>query len=176
MQSAKNSMRMRPARRLTLTFAQKASRSGSMGSRRITKVTSICADRSHDRRTHAFFYRGGGRQTELLLVWRLEFRHRRPCRAGFSSSGCGVHAQFESPPRCLRPCRGRGRRRHRRRLSSAFHRHIEAETTAPGRAGIVPVNAGQAWITGTHQHMLDPTNPYPGGYRLSDTWPMSPRS
>jgi proline racemase len=26
-------------------------------------------------------------------------------------------------------------------------------------------------VTGTHQHMLDPTDPWPGGYRLSDTWP-----
>ena len=31
---------------------------------------------------------------------------------------------------------------------------------------------GRAWITGTHQHMLDPADPCPAGYRLSDTWPM----
>jgi proline racemase len=29
---------------------------------------------------------------------------------------------------------------------------------------VVPVISGQAWITGTHQHMLDPTDPYPSGY------------
>ena len=39
------------------------------------------------------------------------------------------------------------------------------------RPAIVPVIAGQAWITGVHQHMLDPTDPWPQGYRLSDTWP-----
>ncbi|MDB5537787.1 MAG: Proline racemase, partial [Devosia sp.] len=25
------------------------------------------------------------------------------------------------------------------------------------------------------QHMLDPMDPYPTGYRLSDTWPMEGR-
>ncbi len=29
---------------------------------------------------------------------------------------------------------------------------------------------GRAWKTGTHQHMLDSDDPWPGGYRLSDTW------
>jgi proline racemase len=31
--------------------------------------------------------------------------------------------------------------------------------------------SGRAWITGTHQHMLDPDDPWPEGMRLSDTWP-----
>ena len=35
---------------------------------------------------------------------------------------------------------------------------------------ILPEISGRAWITGTHQHMLDPSDPWPGGYRISDTW------
>ncbi len=57
-------------------------------------------------------------------------------------------------------------------IGSTFRCHIEAETTVGGRPAVTPVISGQAWITGIHQHMLDPTDPYPGGYRLSDTWPM----
>ncbi|HIL44707.1 MAG TPA: hypothetical protein EYG37_00600, partial [Candidatus Thioglobus sp.] len=30
----------------------------------------------------------------------------------------------------------------------------------------------RAWITGTHQLMLDSDDPWPEGYRLTDTWPM----
>ena len=30
---------------------------------------------------------------------------------------------------------------------------------------------GRAWITGTHQLMCDPDDPWPSGYRLTDTWP-----
>ena len=45
------------------------------------------------------------------------------------------------------------------------------ETKIAGRPAIVPVISGRAWITGTHQHMLDPSDPWPAGYRLADTWP-----
>ena len=38
------------------------------------------------------------------------------------------------------------------------------------RRAITPRITGQAWITGFHQHTLDPTDPWPRGYRLSDTW------
>jgi trans-L-3-hydroxyproline dehydratase len=37
--------------------------------------------------------------------------------------------------------------------------------------GIRPEIAGRAWITGIHQHILAPDDPWPEGYRLSDTWP-----
>ena len=57
-------------------------------------------------------------------------------------------------------------------IGSEFDCRIDAEVSIGTQRGIVPVIAGSAWITGTHQHTLDPTDPYPQGYRLSDTWPM----
>jgi len=56
-------------------------------------------------------------------------------------------------------------------IGSTFDCAIEAETTVGGRAAIIPSVASRAWITGVHQHMLDPDDPWPEGYRLSDTWP-----
>lgn len=56
-------------------------------------------------------------------------------------------------------------------IGSAFACHIDAETSIGNTRAIVPVISGTAWITGTHQHTLDPSDPYPQGYRLSDTWP-----
>ena len=56
-------------------------------------------------------------------------------------------------------------------IGSAFEGRIEALASLAGTVGIVPSVSGQAWITGTHQHMLDPADPWPEGYRLSDTWP-----
>jgi proline racemase len=56
-------------------------------------------------------------------------------------------------------------------IDSRFDCRIESETTVGGRKAIVPSIEGSAWITGTHQQMLDPSDPWPGGYRLSDTWP-----
>ena len=56
-------------------------------------------------------------------------------------------------------------------IDSRFECRIESETRAGARPAIVPSLAGRAWITGTHQHTIDPADPWPRGYRLSDTWP-----
>ena len=56
-------------------------------------------------------------------------------------------------------------------LGSTFEGRILGTTRVGDRAAIRPEIAGRAWITGTHQHMLDPDDPWPRGYRLSDTWP-----
>mgnify|MGYP000521132846 FL=1 len=56
-------------------------------------------------------------------------------------------------------------------IGSRFTGRIAGTTTVAGRPAIVPQISGRAWITGTHQLMLDPDDPWPGGYRLSDTWP-----
>ena len=56
-------------------------------------------------------------------------------------------------------------------IDSRFDCRIEGETTVGGRPAILPSVAGRAWITGTHQVTVDPDDPWPRGYRLSDTWP-----
>ncbi len=58
-------------------------------------------------------------------------------------------------------------------IDSIFHCRIEATTSLGAKPAIIPSFTGRAWITGTCQHMLDPQDPWPGGYRLSDTWPQS---
>jgi proline racemase len=39
----------------------------------------------------------------------------------------------------------------------------------------VPAIRGSAWITGITQVMVDPGDPFPEGYLLSDTWGVSGR-
>ena len=55
-------------------------------------------------------------------------------------------------------------------IDSRFDCRIEGETKVAGRPAIMPSLAGRAWITGTHQVTVDPSDPWPRGYRLSDTW------
>ncbi|MEM7294088.1 MAG: proline racemase family protein [Pseudomonadota bacterium] len=57
-------------------------------------------------------------------------------------------------------------------IGSRFDCKIESAATVGELPAIVPSLRGRAWITGTHQHTLDPTDPWPDGYKLSDTWPM----
>ena len=56
-------------------------------------------------------------------------------------------------------------------IGSEFMGRIAADTELGGRSAIVPTISGRAWVTGTRQEMLDPADPWPAGYRLSDTWP-----
>ncbi len=56
-------------------------------------------------------------------------------------------------------------------IGSRFHCKVADETRVGSKMGIHPLITGQAWITGTHQHMLDPTDPWPHGYKVADTWP-----
>ena len=56
-------------------------------------------------------------------------------------------------------------------LGTAFDGKIVAETTVGDRAAIVPTIRGSAWITGVTQVQVDPSDPFPEGYVLSDTWP-----
>lgn len=56
-------------------------------------------------------------------------------------------------------------------IGSEFHGKIAGTTMVGDKSAIIPEITGRAWITGTHQHMLDPDDPWPEGYRLSDTWP-----
>lgn len=57
-------------------------------------------------------------------------------------------------------------------IGTEFHCRIEGETMAGDRKAIIPSISGRAWITGRREEMLDPDDPFPLGYRLSDTCPM----
>lgn len=58
-------------------------------------------------------------------------------------------------------------------IGSRFDGRIVQECELDGVPAIIPEISGRAWITGTHQHMLDPEDPWPEGYRIGDTWPQS---
>jgi proline racemase len=55
-------------------------------------------------------------------------------------------------------------------IGSTFVGRILGETTVGNHAAVIPEVSGRGWITGIHQHMLDPSDPWPEGYRLTDTW------
>jgi len=57
-------------------------------------------------------------------------------------------------------------------IGSEFVCSISATAMMGEKAAIVPSVSGRAWITGTHQLMLDEDDPWPQGYRVADTWPV----
>jgi proline racemase len=59
---------------------------------------------------------------------------------------------------------------HASAIGSTFEGRIVAETVVGDRLAIVPAIRGSAWITGISQLLVDPSDPFPEGYQLSDTW------
>ena len=89
---------------------------------------------------------------------------RSPCGTGCSARLAVLHARGELGPG--EPFVGLSP------IDSRFDCRIESLARVGDREAVVPSLSGRAWITGTHQHMLDPDDPWPEGYRLSDTWPQ----
>ena len=93
-----------------------------------------------------------------------------PGRLDRSATGTGLSARMAA-------LHARGRMRvsdammHASVLGTTFEGRIVAETTVGGRLAIVPAIRGSAWITGITQVVVDPTDPFPEGYLLTDTWP-----
>jgi len=89
---------------------------------------------------------------------------RSPCGTGCSARMAVLHAKGE--------LKKGDKMIGRSIIDSRFDCSIVEETMVGKKMAIIPSIRGRAWITGTHQLMLDPEDPWPGGYRLSDTWPI----
>lgn len=57
-------------------------------------------------------------------------------------------------------------------IESRFIGEIVGTAKVGERDAIIPTITGRGWITGQTTLMLDPDDPWPDGYKLSDTWPM----
>jgi len=103
------------------------------------------------------------RNTVVVSPGRLD---RSPCGTGTSARLAVMHARGEI---------GVGDTFvHESIIGTRFTGRIRQVVEIGSRKGIVPTISGRGWITGFHTHVLDPTDPLPTGYRLSDTWPSQP--
>lgn len=87
---------------------------------------------------------------------------RSPCGTGSSARLALMHARGEL---------GLGERFiHESITGSRFTCTIDGLARVGEYDAVVPAVAGQAWITGLCQIGRDPSDPYPQGFTLSDTW------
>jgi proline racemase len=87
---------------------------------------------------------------------------RCPCGTGTSARMALLHARGDLAV---------GERfRHLSILDTAFDCEILAEANAGGVPAVIPQVSGRAWLTGVSHYGVDPEDPFPEGYRLSDTW------
>jgi len=87
---------------------------------------------------------------------------RSPCGTGTSARLAVMHAKGQILP---------GETfLHESIIGSVFDSRIESVTEVGGIPAVVPSVAGQGWIAALSQYGLDPTDRFPEGYTLSDTW------
>ncbi|KAJ5180054.1 Proline racemase [Penicillium capsulatum] len=59
---------------------------------------------------------------------------------------------------------------HRSIIGSTFECHIRGITKIGEYDAIEPTVKGSAWINSFKQYVLDPTDPWPTGFRVGDRW------
>jgi proline racemase len=56
---------------------------------------------------------------------------------------------------------------HESIIGTRFTGRLVGETIVAGRPAVIPEITGRAWITGTASYVLDPTDPFPAGFRIA---------
>jgi proline racemase len=83
---------------------------------------------------------------------------RSPCGTGTSARMAQLHARGELPLHTDFV--------NESFIGTTFVGRLVDEVAVGERAGVVPTITGRAWVTGTAQYMLDPTDPFPAGFLL----------
>jgi proline racemase len=105
---------------------------------------------------------GGVKTSKNAVVVSPGRLDRCPCGTGTSARLALLHARGTlQVGECFR---------HLSILDTSFECRIVEETNVGPLAAIVPEISGRAWLTGISQYGVDPDDPFPTGYRLSDTW------
>jgi trans-L-3-hydroxyproline dehydratase len=108
-------------------------------------------------------WQGVGRTTKNAVVVAPGRLDRSATGTGLSARMAALHARG-----LMRPG---DEMTHASVLGTTFDGRIVAETIVGGRSAMIPAIRGSAWITGVTQVIVDPTDPFPEGYLLPDTWP-----
>jgi proline racemase len=83
---------------------------------------------------------------------------RSPCGTGTSARMAQLHARGELP--LNRDFVNESF------IGTRFIGRLIDETTVAGFPAVLPTISGRAWVTGTAQYLLDPTDPFPAGFKF----------
>lgn len=87
---------------------------------------------------------------------------RSPCGTGSSANLACLHARGQVMVG--------DRRRSRSIIGGEFVAEAIGETTVGNRRAVLPRITGKAWIYGREELRIDPRDPFPLGFALSDSW------
>ncbi|MGD0555847.1 MAG: proline racemase family protein [Streptosporangiaceae bacterium] len=107
---------------------------------------------------HVYFVASGSdarRSRHAMAIYPGWF-DRSPCGTGTSARMAQLHARGELPLDTDFV--------NESFIGTRFIGRLVSTTTVADRVAVVPTITGRAWITGTAQYMLDPTDPFPEGF------------
>jgi proline racemase len=87
---------------------------------------------------------------------------RSPCGTGTCAKMAVLHAKGELPLHQDFV--------HEGILGTIFTGRLIEETQVGAYRAVVPTLSGQAWITGFAHYVVDPTDPFPEGFKVGDIW------
>jgi len=99
------------------------------------------------------------RNATIMPPGRLD---RSPCGTGSAARLAVMHARGEIDVGTQVQMRSA--------IGSCFSTQIRSTTTVGDRAAVLPSIEGRAWIYSIGQYGVDPDDPFPLGFTLSDTW------
>ena len=131
------------------------------GKAMLAKMQFMNASDGSLRRFCVFEPRGAAQMSTNILLppGRLD---RSPCGTGNSARLAVRHARGEVSVGQTDIARSI--------IDSAFSITLQREVVVGDRPAVIPTVSGQGWIHGLHQIGVDPSDPYPNGYMLSDCW------
>ena len=104
-------------------------------------------------------YDGQLRSTNIIYPGRVD---RSPCGAGSSARLAVMYARKQiAMNQCVTI---------NSTIDSRFIGEVVAQTQVGDKEAIIPRIEGRAWIYSIEEHGVDPTDPFPLGYTLADTW------
>jgi proline racemase len=87
---------------------------------------------------------------------------RSPCGTGSSANLTTLHARGKAKPGDIFTSRSI--------IGSEFEVGLQSVTEVAGRPAIIPTITGRGFTFGLSQVALDPFDPHPGGFALTDVW------
>jgi proline racemase len=110
---------------------------------------------------------GGDKRARNAVVVSPGRLDRSPCGTGTCARLAVMHARGQI---------GEGERFvHESVLGTEFIGSVLGTARVDDMPAIRPSITGNGWITAFHQYVLDPSDPFPNGFRVGDTWPTGPR-
>ena len=117
---------------------------------------------SFDRIEYPIFMAGGGTEIRNVNIIHPGRVDRSPCGTGTAARLALMHERGQL---------GVGEEVSAYSIvGGRFVAHIAGVTTVGGRRAIRPRVSGRAWIYGSHTLGVHPSDPFPLGFTLSDTW------